>query len=87
MFILYIYNVHQLFDLRKTGGEFMRKGAAQIIPVDLKNTRKPLQKIKGATGSGSMSDCIRQIISQLEREMEREGIENFVYSDIRICRQ
>lgn len=65
----------------------MVKAKAQIFPLDLKNARKPLKKITSATGAGSMNDCIRQVILQLEREMEREGVESFVFSDIRICRQ
>jgi hypothetical protein len=52
--------------------------------LDLRDAKPAVIKVSKAAGTGNMSECIRQVFMQLQREMERRGVTSLVYSDITI---
>ncbi|MBW3635021.1 MAG: hypothetical protein KY445_00975 [Armatimonadetes bacterium] len=52
---------------------------------DIGEGRRALEQLTEATHASNMGETIKQVLLQLRREMERQGLESFTYSDIRIC--
>lgn len=55
--------------------------------MNLGDASAALDKLVVATNSGTRTDCIKQILFQLERVLERNKGKRFVFGDITINRQ
>ncbi len=46
--------------------------------------REALESVTEAVQTGTMTECVKQVFLQLDREMKRKGVERFGVGDITI---
>lgn len=63
--------------------ENRRKSPPRFI-ASLGEGRAALEQVTSAVQTGSMSECVKQVFLQIEREMKRKGVERFGVGDITI---